>query len=393
MFYEAATSSSLMKKNKDKKINFGFPIGSIMDDTINLFKEAGYNIKFHPEIEKVEISDPDIACVPLRPIAIALFTQKGILDAGISTCASLSEAGINPKELLILKDDRYIAGKTKIVLAVLEDSKIKSIKDLRGKRIITRVPNITKKFLKKNKISAEVIFSDTMVNESKVGNMADAIVEFSASGNILRAYKLKVLETILESSLVFIANKKALQNKWKKEKIKNLIKIFKGGLTQRFSELMFREPDLTGIDEMDFKILKILSDNGRESFVEIAKEVGLSSVGVQQRVEKLIKRDILAIRGCFNIEKFYSISAHIMVQGSNEAVSWLVRKLQKSPVVYQLVKISGKYNLSIGILAPNLKRVDEFISKEILGEPGVKHIEVNVGELPTIPKTWNPPIF
>lgn len=381
-----------MKKDKEKKINFGFPIGSIMDDAINLFKGAGYDIKFHPEIEKVEINDSEIACIPLRPIAIVSFVQKGILDAGIASCASLSEAGVNPKELVILKDDRYIVGKTKVVLAVPEDSKIKSIKDLRGKRIITRIPNITKKFLKKNKISAEIIFSDTLVNESKVGNMADAIVEFSKTGNILRAYKLKVLDTIFESSIVFIANKKVLKNKWKKEKIKNLIKIFKGGLNQRFNELMFREPDLTGIDETDFKILKILSDNGRESFVEIAKEIGLSSVGVQQRVEKLIKRGILEIRGCLNVEKFYSISAHIIVQGSNEAISWLVRKLQKSPLVYQLVKISGRYNLSIGILAPSLKRVDEFISREILGEPGVKHIEVNVGELPTIPKTWNPPL-
>ncbi len=361
-----------------------------MDDAINLFKGAGYDIKFHPEIEKVEINDPDIACVPLRPITIVSFIQKGILDAGIATRASLVEAGVSQKELVVLEDDRYIVGKTKIVLAVQEDSKIKSIKDLRGKRIITRIPNITKKFLKKNKISAEVIFSDTLVNESKVGNMADAIVEFSKTGNILRAYRLKVLDTILESSIVFIAGKKALKNKWKKEKIKNLIKVFKGGLNQKFNELMFREPDLTGIDEIDFKILKVLSDNGRESFVEIAKEIGLSSVGVQQRVEKLIKRGILEIRGCLNIEKFYSISAHITVQGSNEAISWLVRKLQKSPLVYQLVKISGKYNLSIGILAPNLKRVDEFISREILGEPGVKHIEVNVGELPTIPKTWNP---
>src|SRR3989344_8870700 len=107
-------------KNKDKKINFGFPIGSIMDDTINLFKGAGYDIKFYPEIEKVEINDPDIACVPLRPIAIVSFVQRGILDAGIATHASLVEAEVDPKELAILEDDRYIVGKTKIVLAVPE---------------------------------------------------------------------------------------------------------------------------------------------------------------------------------------------------------------------------------------------------------------------------------
>jgi ATP phosphoribosyltransferase len=378
--------------NKEKRIKFGFPIGAIQDETIDLLERAGYKIEFLPEIEKVEIDDPEIECIPLRPIPIVDFVKKGILDAGISTRASVVEVGDIPEKLIVLEDKKYILGKTKVVLAVPEDFKIKKVKDLKGKRIITRIPNITKKFLKKNKISAEVIFSDTSANESKVGNIADAIVEFTKTGNVLRAYRLKILATILESSPVLIASKKALRNKWKKEKIKNLGNILQGALSQKFSDLMLRESELKGLDEIDWKIVQILSENGRESFVDMADKIGLSAVGIKQRVEKLIKKGALKIRGCLNSKKFYSVSAQIMVEGSPEAISWLVKKLKNSPLVYHLVKTSGRYNLIVGVMAQSLKRIDEFISKEIMTEPGVKHTEFNVGELPIIPEAWNPPI-
>lgn len=378
--------------NKEKKLKFGFPIGAIQDEVIDFFKKAGYDIRFHPEIEKVEIDDFKIECIPLRPITISSFVKKGILDAGISTQASTLEAEVKPEEFTVLEDKKFILGKTKVILAVPEDSKIKSIKDLRGKRIITRIPNITKKFLEKNKVSAEIIFSDTLANESKVGKIADAIVEFTKTGNILRAYRLKVLEPILESSIILIASKRALKDKWKKKKIKNLVNILKGALNQKFNELMFRESDLKGMDETDFKIIQILSQNGKESFVEMAEKIGLSPVGIKQRVEKLIKRGILEIRGCLSAGKFYSVSAQVMVEGTPEVISWLARKLKKSPLVYHLVKTSGRYNLTVGIMAQSLKRIDEFISSEIIAEPGVKHVEINIGELPTIPDVWNPPI-
>jgi len=344
--------------NQEQKIKLGFPIGAIQNEVTELFKRAGYDIKFHQEIEKVEAGDSEIECIPLRPISIVTFVQKGILDAGIATRASILEAEVKPQEFTIIKDTKYIFGKTKVVIAVPEDSKIKSTKDLQGKRIITRLPNITKKFLRENKISAQIIFSDTLVNESKVGNIADAIVELSKTGNILRAYQLRILETILESYLVLVANKNSLKNKWKKNKIENLTKVLKGAFSQKFNELMLTEPDLKNIDEIDFKIIRILSQDGRKSFVEMAEEIDLSPVGIKQRVEKLIKKGILEIKGCLVAKNFYSVSAHIMVEGNAEAVSWLVKKLKNSPLVYQLAKITGKYNLIISIMAQSLQRID-----------------------------------
>jgi ATP phosphoribosyltransferase len=373
-----------------RRLKFGFPIGAIQDETVEFFKKAGYSVRLNLEVEKIEINDPEIECVPLRPIPMVSFVQKGDLDAGISTQASLIESGAKVKEVLVLEDDKSILEKTRIVLAVSKDSKIKKPRDLQGKKIITKIPNIAKEYLKKNRIKAEIIFSDMLFNESKVGTIADAMIEFVKSGETIRAYNLKILETILESSSVLIANEKALKNEWKKNKIENLANVLKGAVNAKVNEILFKGIRGGEIDDIDFKIIQILSQKGRETFSEIAKEVGLSSVGVKERVEKLIKKGILEIKGFLNPESFYSISAQIRVRASRETTSWLIKKLKNSSLVYHLVKVSGKYNLIIGAMAQNIDVLNDFISKEIEAEPGVKSIEVNIGELPIIPKVWAP---
>ncbi len=149
---------------------------------------------------------------------------------------------------------------------------------------------------------------------------------------------------------------------------------------------------LEKIDGTDLKIIQALSDDGRKSFVEIAKKTGLSPVGVKNRVERLIDEGILKIQGLLNIGKCYSVSANIEIEADQKTISKMIEKFEKSSLVYHLVKTSGSYNLLISIIAPNLESIENFIAKEIRRDPGVKHIEVNVGELPIIPKAWNPPI-
>ena len=149
---------------------------------------------------------------------------------------------------------------------------------------------------------------------------------------------------------------------------------------------------LEKLDGTDLKIIQALSENGRKSFVEIAQKTGLSPVGVKNRVERLIDEGVLKIQGLLNIEKCYSVSASIEIEADQKTISKLIEKFEKSPLVYHLVKTSGRYNLLISIIAPNLESIENFIAKEVRGDPGVKHIEVNVGELPIIPKAWNPPI-
>lgn len=149
---------------------------------------------------------------------------------------------------------------------------------------------------------------------------------------------------------------------------------------------------LNFLDGLDLKIIQALAQDGRKSFVEIAKETRLSPVGVKNRVEKLMKQNVLKIQGGLNMEKFYSVSAYIGVEADKKTIVRLVEKFEKSPLVYHLARTSGSYNLIINIIASNIISIESFIAKEIRSDSGVKHIEVNIGELPIIPKVWNPPI-
>lgn len=149
---------------------------------------------------------------------------------------------------------------------------------------------------------------------------------------------------------------------------------------------------LERLDGIDLKIIQALSDDGRASFVEIAKGTGLSPVGIRNRVEKLIKDGVFKIVGLLNIEKVYSVSAHIEIEADSKTINRLIERLENSPLVYHLVRTSGRYNLMVSIATPNLESIENFIAKNIRSESGVRHIEVMVGELPIIPKGWNPPI-
>ncbi|MDO8424804.1 MAG: Lrp/AsnC family transcriptional regulator [bacterium] len=149
---------------------------------------------------------------------------------------------------------------------------------------------------------------------------------------------------------------------------------------------------LEKLDGTDLKIINELSQDGRRSFVEIAKKAGLSQVAIKNRVEKLIADNFLKIQGQLNISKCYSVSAHIEIEADERTISKLIEKFEKSPLVYQLVKTSGSYNLLVCIVAQNLESIETIIDKEIRRDPGVKHIDVTIGELPIIPKTWNPKI-
>ena len=144
---------------------------------------------------------------------------------------------------------------------------------------------------------------------------------------------------------------------------------------------------LERIDGVDLKIIQALSEDGRKSFVEIAKKTRLSPVGIKNRVERLIADGVLKIQGLLNMSKVYSVSAHIEIEADRVTVSRLLAKFEKSPLVYHLVKISGRYNLMTSIAAPNFESIENFIDKEIRKEIGIKHIEVYIGDLPIIPKS------
>lgn len=149
---------------------------------------------------------------------------------------------------------------------------------------------------------------------------------------------------------------------------------------------------LEKLDRIDLKIINELSQDGRRSFVEIAKKTGLSQVAIKNRVERLVAENFLKIQGQLNISKCYSVSAYIEIEADEETISKIIEKFEKSPLVYQLVKVAGKYSLLVSIVAQNLESIKTIVDKEIRKNPGVKNIDVTIGELPIIPKTWNPKI-
>lgn len=141
------------------------------------------------------------------------------------------------------------------------------------------------------------------------------------------------------------------------------------------------------LDKIDFDIMNIILRDGRKSFAEIAPKIGLSSAGVKNRVDRLLKQNILEIKGLINLEKFYSVSANIGVGADNQTCQKIIKKLNQNPLVFNLMKVSGSNkSLVIDIVAPTNRVIEEFLDQEIRSEAGVKSIEVNTGGLPIVPK-------
>lgn len=144
------------------------------------------------------------------------------------------------------------------------------------------------------------------------------------------------------------------------------------------------------MDALDLKIIKYLSQDGRASFADIGKNIKLSSVAVKNRVDKLMEGGILIVRGELDINRFYTISACLFVEATPKAVQNLIEKLRGRPEVYHVAKRSGRHNLVFSILAQDIKSIEDFVDKEVRLAPGVSRVEVVVGELPVVPKTFIP---
>ena len=219
----------MLKKTSHKTIRLGLPKGSIQESTFDIFRKAGFKINPSSRSYFPKIDDVEIEPVLIRAQEMAKYVEMGVLDAGLTGKDWIMETGGKVHEICEL-----IYGKTGLrpvrwVLAVPNDSNIKSVKDLKGKRIATEVVNITKNWLKQNKVKAEVEFS-WGATEVKPPLLVDAIVELTETGSSLVANNLKIVETILESTTRFIANKDSWKNDWKRHKLENIAMLLQGAL-------------------------------------------------------------------------------------------------------------------------------------------------------------------
>jgi ATP phosphoribosyltransferase len=212
-----------------KKLKLGFPKGSLQESTLELFKKAGIRIKPTERSYFPSSDDDELEIMMVRSQEMAKYVEEGVFDCGLTGFDWIVETGAEVEEVCELMYAKSGFRPVRWVLAVPENSPIKSVKDLEGKRIATEAVNIVKKYLDKNKVKAEVEFS-WGATEAKAGLLVDAIVELTETGSSLRANKLRIVEELLSSSTRFIANKKALQDPWKKEKIENMSILLKGAL-------------------------------------------------------------------------------------------------------------------------------------------------------------------
>jgi len=220
-----------MRKDKTMSttLKLGLPKGSLQESTLKLFRKAGYHITLSSRSYYPTFDDPEIEALLIRAQELARYVEAGILDCGLTGRDWIMEQNADVREIAELIYAKEGLRPVRWVIAVPNSSPIKRVKDLKGKRIATELVGYTKKYLKSKGVKADVDFS-WGATEVKPPYLADAIVELTETGTSLKANNLRIIETILESSTRFIANKKAWQNRWKRRKMENLVMLLRGAL-------------------------------------------------------------------------------------------------------------------------------------------------------------------
>ena len=212
------------------KLKLGLPKGSLQDSTFKLFAKAGYRVQVGARSYYPSIDDPDIECILVRAQEMARYVDNGVIDVGLTGKDWILEQGADVVDVAELRYAKGGLTPVRWVVAVPEDSSIKTLRDLNGKRIATELVGYTKKYLRSKGVKAEVEFS-WGATEVKPPQLADAIVELTETGSSLRANKLRILEVMLESTTRIIANKKSWKDPWKKKKIDNMTMLLQGALS------------------------------------------------------------------------------------------------------------------------------------------------------------------
>jgi ATP phosphoribosyltransferase len=212
------------------KLRLGIPKGSLENATIDLFRRGGFNITTSSRSYFPAIDDPEIECMLIRAQEMARYVEDGVLDAGLTGKDWIEENEAHVQTVCDLIYAKQSFGKVRWVLAVPEASSFRSIKDLKGKIIATELVATTKRYLAANGVKAKVEFS-WGATEVKPPELADAIVEVTETGSSLRANKLRIIETVLESNTQLIANVDAWKDEWKRHKLQDMEMLLEGAIS------------------------------------------------------------------------------------------------------------------------------------------------------------------
>ncbi len=211
------------------KLKLGIPKGSLENATVDLFRRAGFTITTSSRSYFPAIDDPEIECMLIRAQEMARYVEDGVLDAGLTGRDWVEENEAKVQTVVDLIYAKQSFGKVRWVLAAPESSPYQKVEDLRGKIIATELVATTKRYLASRGVSARVEFS-WGATEVKPPELADAIVEVTETGSSLRANKLRILETVLESNTQLIANHDSWADLWKRRKLEDIKLLLEGAM-------------------------------------------------------------------------------------------------------------------------------------------------------------------
>jgi len=272
-----------MKNNT--KIRLGVPKGSLQKATIQLFKKAGFNISVPERSYFPVIDDDGIECMLIRAQEMARYVENGVLDFGLTGMDWVMENDADVVKVADLIYSKRGLGKVKWVLAAPVGSVIKSVSDLKGKKIATEAVKLAKKYLKKNKVTAEIEFS-WGATEVKPPQLADAIIEITETGSSLRANNLAIIDTVMESNTVLIANKTSWKNNEKRKKIEEVALLLQGAISAEGKVGLMMNVKKEDLE----KVLGILPSLQKPTIAELSDK---SWVDVNTIMDEKVVRDLI----------------------------------------------------------------------------------------------------
>jgi ATP phosphoribosyltransferase len=211
-------------------LKLGIPKGSLQEATIKLFKKSGWTITVNSRNYFPEIDDPEIQCSICRAQEMSRYVESGIIDAGITGKDWTLENNSKVKVVADLFYSKVSQRPALWVLAVANDSKIKKIEDLRGKKIATELVNFTRRYFSERGIPVQVEFSWGATEGKIHAGLADAIVEVTETGSTIRAHGLKIIDELMQSNTQIIVNRESWKDPWKKDKLKQINLLLQGAL-------------------------------------------------------------------------------------------------------------------------------------------------------------------
>lgn len=220
----------MSSNNNGNKLKLGIPKGSLEANTVELFKRAGWRITYDSRSYFPDIDDDEISCSLVRAQEMSRYVEEGTLDLGLTGKDWILE---NDSDIQVVDDLIYSkasAKKARWVLVVRQDSPLRKIEDLQGKRISTELVNFTKRYFAERNIKVHVEFSWGATEAKVVENLVDAIVEVTETGSTIRANKLKIIHELMSTNTQLIANKAAWNDPWKRRKIEQIKILLKASL-------------------------------------------------------------------------------------------------------------------------------------------------------------------